>query len=137
MLFELARYHAPSTIFLDELDSIMAQRDGGGQEHEGSRRMKTELLIQMDGLARTAGDQVFVLAASNLPWDLDMAMLRRLEKRVASKERCNSRHACGRAEAIRCRFSSTSPTTTAASASSTVACRRKRRGRSTWRGWRG
>lgn len=36
-------------------------------EHEGSLRMKTELLIQMDGLARSE-DLVFVLAASNLPW---------------------------------------------------------------------
>ncbi|ETW09097.1 hypothetical protein, variant [Aphanomyces invadans] len=84
MLFELARYHAPSTIFLDEIDSIMGQRgesSGGGQEHEASRRMKTELLIQMDGLSKTQ-EVVFVLAASNLPWELDAAMLRRLEKRV-------------------------------------------------------
>ena len=36
-------------------------------EHEGSRRMKTELLVQMDGLARS-DDLVFLLAASNLPW---------------------------------------------------------------------
>lgn len=82
VLFELARYHAPSTIFLDELDSIMGQRGGeAGGEHEASRRMKTEILIQMDGLSKT-NDLVFVLAASNLPWELDSAMLRRLEKRV-------------------------------------------------------
>ncbi|KAJ3297364.1 Katanin p60 ATPase-containing subunit A-like 2 [Borealophlyctis nickersoniae] len=81
VLFELARYHAPSTIFLDELESIMSQRTSDGAEHEGSRRMKTELLIQMDGLAKT-DEHVFLLAASNLPWDLDMAMLRRLEKRI-------------------------------------------------------
>jgi katanin p60 ATPase-containing subunit A1 len=87
VLFELARYHAPSTIFLDEIDAIMGQRGGqggaggGDSEHEGSRRMKTELLIQMDGLAR-GNERVFVLAASNLPWELDVALLRRLEKRV-------------------------------------------------------
>lgn len=83
VLFELARFHAPSTIFLDELESIMSQRgsQGGGQEHEGSRRMKTELLVQMDGLSKS-DDLVFLLAASNLPWELDHAMLRRLEKRI-------------------------------------------------------
>ncbi|XP_061071933.1 katanin p60 ATPase-containing subunit A-like 2 isoform X2 [Conger conger] len=82
VLFELARYHAPSTIFLDELESVMSQRGAGqGGEHEGSRRMKTELLVQMDGLAHS-DDLVFVLAASNLPWELDHGMLRRLDKRI-------------------------------------------------------
>lgn len=80
VLFEMARYHAPSTIFLDELEALMGQR-GGVSEHEGSRRMKTELLVQMDGLSKS-DDLVFLLAASNLPWELDHAMLRRLEKRI-------------------------------------------------------
>mmetsp|Transcript_6885 Transcript_6885/g.10477 ORF Transcript_6885/g.10477 Transcript_6885/m.10477 type:complete len:316 (+) Transcript_6885:363-1310(+) len=99
VLFELARYHSPSTIFIDEIDSIMGHRGGGGGgcghngsstvggsggeggEHEGSRRMKTELLIEMDGLGK-GSQHVFVLAASNMPWDLHPALLRRLEKRV-------------------------------------------------------
>ncbi|XP_076356192.1 katanin p60 ATPase-containing subunit A-like 2 isoform X3 [Tachypleus tridentatus] len=83
VLFELARFHAPSTIFLDELDSLMGHRGGSliNSEHEASKRMKTELLIQMDGLARS-DDLVFVLATSNIPWELDYAILRRLEKRI-------------------------------------------------------
>lgn len=81
VLFELARYHQPSTIFVDEVDSILSSRTGSG-EHEASRRMKTELLIQLDGLIKSKGERVFLLAASNLPWDLDMALLRRLEKRI-------------------------------------------------------
>lgn len=83
VLFDVARYHAPSTIFFDEIDSILNSRGGEGSEHEASRRMKTELLMQMDGLrSRDNDQQVFVMAASNLPWDLDVAVLRRLEKRV-------------------------------------------------------
>ncbi|GBG75694.1 hypothetical protein CBR_g20319 [Chara braunii] len=81
VLFDLARYHAPSTIFLDEVDALLSQRGDGPTEHESSRRMKTELLIQMDGLAQSP-QLVFLLAATNMPWELDFAVIRRLEKRI-------------------------------------------------------
>ncbi|KAK7840859.1 katanin p60 atpase-containing subunit a-like 2 [Quercus suber] len=74
VLFELARHHAPSTIFLDEIDAIISQRGGEGRsEHEASRRLKTELLIQMNW---------FLFWRQQIPWELDAAMLRRLEKRI-------------------------------------------------------
>lgn len=83
VLFTLASHYAPSTIFIDEIDSLVGSRDEeGGSEHEASRRLKTELMIQIDGLHTKSSNQIFILMASNLPWSLDAAMLRRLEKRI-------------------------------------------------------
>ena len=93
-LFALAKFLAPSIIFVDEIDSLLSQRSGSG-EHEATRRIKTEFLIQWSDLQRAAagrettekdkerGDanRVLVLAATNLPWAIDEAARRRFVRR--------------------------------------------------------
>jgi SpoVK/Ycf46/Vps4 family AAA+-type ATPase len=94
-LFVLAKLLAPSIIFVDEIDSLLSKRSGSG-EHEATRRIKTEFLIQWSDLQRAAagreaqgekdkerGDpnRVLVLAATNLPWIIDEAARRRFVRR--------------------------------------------------------
>ncbi|CUS10441.1 unnamed protein product [Tuber aestivum] len=88
-LFALAKAMAPSIIFVDEIDSLLSSRSGSG-EHEATRRIKTEFLIQWSDLAKAAagketagGDasRVLVLAATNLPWAIDEAARRRFVRR--------------------------------------------------------
>ena len=83
-LFEVAKLMNPSVIFFDEIDAIASSR-GDASEHEASRRMKSELLSQMDGVGSSDHEDnkgVVILATTNTPWDIDGAMLRRLEKRI-------------------------------------------------------
>ena len=79
-LFKIAYKKAPSIIFIDEIDSILSKRSGS--ENEATKRLKTEFLIQFDGLGSNTNAKLLVIAATNRPMDLDEALLRRLPKRV-------------------------------------------------------
>ncbi|TXT59570.1 MAG: Vps4-like ATPase [Promethearchaeota archaeon] len=80
-LFKIARLKAPSLIFIDEIDSLATKR-GGGSESGGERRVKTQLLSEIQGLKTTENKPLLVLGATNRPWDLDNAMLSRFQKKV-------------------------------------------------------
>ncbi|OHS94497.1 ATPase, AAA family protein [Tritrichomonas foetus] len=81
-LFDLAEQMSPSTIFFDEIDALASQR-GSANENEASRRVKSQLLIKLEGIDTSSKENnIFVLAATNFPWDLDEALLRRFQKRV-------------------------------------------------------
>ncbi|MFW9989810.1 MAG: AAA family ATPase [Candidatus Odinarchaeota archaeon] len=80
-LFKIARMKAPSLIFMDEIDSVATKR-GEGSESGGERRVKTQLLSEIQGLKSTPDKPLLVLGATNRPWDIDNAMLSRFEKRV-------------------------------------------------------
>ena len=91
ILFEMARFYAPSTIFIDEVDAVGTKRKDG--EHEASKKVLAEMLVQMDGISELNSGMkendenkipkfVMVLGATNLPWDLDDALRRRFEKRI-------------------------------------------------------
>jgi katanin p60 ATPase-containing subunit A1 len=66
VLFEMASYYSPSIVFVDEVETLAADRAATG-EHEASRRLKVQLLTELDGVRATDG-LVFLLANSNMPW---------------------------------------------------------------------
>lgn len=79
-LFTLAAKVAPTIIFVDEVDSMLGQRTQFG-EHEAMRKIKNEFMTHWDGLLSGPNEQILVLAATNRPFDLDEAIIRRFERR--------------------------------------------------------
>ncbi|TYI00381.1 hypothetical protein ES332_A11G131100v1 [Gossypium tomentosum] len=80
-VFSLASKIAPSVIFVDEVDSMLGRRENPG-EHEAMRKMKNEFMVNWDGLRTKDKERVLVLAATNRPFDLDEAVIRRLPRRL-------------------------------------------------------
>ncbi|KAI4336307.1 hypothetical protein L6164_014847 [Bauhinia variegata] len=80
-VFSLASKIAPSVIFVDEVDSMLGRRENPG-EHEAMRKMKNEFMVNWDGLRTKDTERVLVLAATNRPFDLDEAVIRRLPRRL-------------------------------------------------------
>ena len=78
-LFEMARASKPAIIFIDEVDSLCSSRSDS--ENDATRRIKTEFLVQMQGVG-VDNDGILVLGATNIPWGLDAAIRRRFEKRI-------------------------------------------------------
>lgn len=79
-LFAVARCHLPAVIFIDEIDSLLSQRTDG--EHDASRRIKTEFLVQLDGATTNSDERILVVGATNRPQEIDEAARRRLVKRL-------------------------------------------------------
>jgi len=80
-VFSLASKTAPAVVFIDEVDSMLGRRDKAG-EHEAMRKIKNEFMANWDGLRTKENERVLVLAATNRPFDLDEAVVRRLPRRL-------------------------------------------------------
>jgi vacuolar protein-sorting-associated protein 4 len=81
LLFEEARKSRPAIIFFDEIDSVCGNRDRYTSTTSCHVNQKSELLVQMDGANHDNSGLLFV-GATNLPWEIDPAFLRRFEKRI-------------------------------------------------------
>ena len=79
-LFQLAYEMQPSVVFIDEIESILSKRKE--DENDAMKRLKTEFLIQFDGVGSSEEIRVLIIGATNRPFDLDPAVIRRLPKRV-------------------------------------------------------
>ncbi|XP_032683538.1 katanin p60 ATPase-containing subunit A-like 2 [Odontomachus brunneus] len=83
VLTDLAKHYAPTIIFIDEIDwTTTKNTDHASSSSEPARRFRAELLARLDGLLSMEYMNVILLAATNVPWNIDVALLRRLEKRI-------------------------------------------------------
>ncbi len=74
-LFDQAKRHAPSIVFIDEIDAVGRQRGAGlGGGHDEREQTLNQLLVEMDGFGANEG--VIIIAATNRPDILDSALLR-------------------------------------------------------------
>ena len=69
-LFAVANYLQPSIIFLDEIDSVLRDRENTNSSNPVNRKIITEFLTQFDGIQSSSEDKVLVMGATNRPQDL-------------------------------------------------------------------
>ncbi|TFY81767.1 hypothetical protein EWM64_g2244 [Hericium alpestre] len=83
-VFSLARRLAPCVVFIDEIDALFGARSSGPQSGGAMahRSIITEFMQEMDGLKSSREDNIIVIGATNRPFDLDDAVLRRLPRRL-------------------------------------------------------
>ncbi len=100
-LFAVAAEMQPAVIFIDEIDSILSERSAA--EHEASRRLKTQFLIEFDGVA-AGSERVVVIGATNRPQELDEAVRRAPDPnpKLARLHACIAGQACLGSEGLGC-----------------------------------
>ena len=82
-MFRIARFLAPSIIFIDEIDSILSKRGDSSSGKDHLLRMKNEFLTEFEGVKSSSKDgHVLIIGATNYPENIDMAARRRFNKRI-------------------------------------------------------
>ncbi len=74
-IFEQARKNTPVIIFFDEIDALGMKREGGGEQQSYMRMAVNQFLQEMDGIEKNP-EGIFVIGATNQPWDIDPALKR-------------------------------------------------------------
>ncbi|KAG1437398.1 hypothetical protein G6F56_013129 [Rhizopus delemar] len=85
-VFSLARKLSPCVVFIDEVDSLMSKR-GSDHSSKSHREIINQFMVEWDGLS-SDNTGVIVMAATNRPFDLDDAVLRRMPRRILGNNCC-------------------------------------------------